>query len=59
MNLIKRLHNIWKLSEYIPTIDYPYIKHDVGDKFTTLVKPRMAEIIRKRDPIAEALKEEI
>lgn len=54
MNLLQRLKNLWKLSEVEVTIK--------DDKLTVLPKvqkkPHMAQIISRRDPIKEILKEE-
>jgi len=65
MNLIKRLRNIWKLGgvELFPNGHYQTVDSITGESIChTLLKtekPHMAEIIKRRDPVAEALKTEI
>lgn len=62
MNLIKRLKNLWKLSEWeIP--EWNKKDFDVGTVITSLVKPpeksKMAQIIKRKtiDEVEEILKE--
>lgn len=51
MNLLKRLNNLWKLSEYYPT--NPYAPSETGEVRGVIERPvKMAEIIRKKvDPL--------
>jgi len=64
MTLIKRLKNLWKLSEWVPFDEYKYTKP--GTSVTTIAKEpvetsgKMAQIIRKKpiDPVEEIIKHE-
>lgn len=48
MNLITRLRNIWKMSEYEPMVIGQELK--AGDVVAPLVKPAPAPQIIKREP---------
>lgn len=53
MNLIKRIKNLWKVSEYEPNIGQ---KLNYGDKIVTLYKPNQEiEIIKRLTPEEEFL----
>lgn len=58
MNLIKRLHNLYRLSEYeIPNKGQDF---EIGDIITPIYKPRPAQIIKRKteeDIIKEILNE--
>ncbi len=59
MNIFKRLKNIWKLSEWEPSSKQIEELGEVGRKFSPLTQaPKMAQIIRRSDPLKEILTNE-
>lgn len=54
MNLLKRIKNLWQLSEVEVSITGDKLK--IGTIITTIEKPRMAQIIRRKDVVKEVLK---
>lgn len=57
MNIFKRLKNLWTISNLEWLTDKQ--KLDIGLPIIIESKPKMAQIIRKRDPVKEALAKEI
>ncbi len=61
MNLVKRLRNLWALSELEVTKENGKLHIDYkGDQTVSVLTttPRMAQIIKMHDPVADVLKEE-
>lgn len=59
MNLLKRVKNLWRLSEYqVPPVGVKYSEGDliIPELYTPVEKPRMAQIIRMKNPLEEVLK---
>lgn len=56
MNFFKRLQNIYKLGELEPMKVGEQLQ--IGDTYTALKKPNMAQIISMRNPIKEIINEE-
>lgn len=57
MNLIKRLKNLWRLSEIelkrgeISLAQF----HNIVDKVNKIEKPKMAQIIKRNNPVEDFL----